>query len=489
MALFLTVSGYGIVRLRELGARLNSIQTGYLPILKTVNSFLTFYHLDESFEVSKVVANRSNRLFLDSVLIHNPRLLESGLRRAYEDAKTALGPNPRPYDRHALIRIRQLTEEVVKQQEAYTHVIRRVLDDLEKGQTQKAFARNDELLRYKRIVRARIDFLSRRVDERIRQSINATVNEERRAFAFFFALSAGTLVLAFVIGLVAILSLRPLGELKRAAREIAAGDLHQRVQIKSHDEVGDLAREFNRMADAIEQRDNALRKQQEQLIQSEKMAVIGRMASKISHEVRNPLNALSLNFEMLQDEARTDEARKTLQAMQTEIDRLNRVTDNYLTLARTPKPESRDADLKTVLTHLDSLVRAECDRKNVRFQMDVSPELPSVRTDGTRMEQAFLNLFRNAVEAAGPGGSVGLQARAENGSIVVEVWDNGPGIPPDVLPRIFEPFFTTKEKGTGLGLAITSEIVREEGGSIECRSTPGEGTRFRVALPIEHHDV
>src|SRR5262249_13831171 len=158
--------------------------------------------------------------------------------------------------------------------------------------------------------------------DRIRQGIHATAKQERDAVVLTLSLFGVTLLCALLIVAVAILSLRPLELLKRAAREIAAGDLHQRVPVRRDDEVGSLATEFNRMADSIQQRDDAIRRQQEQLLQSEKMAVVGRMAAKISHEVRNPLNALSLNVEMLEDEV-SPESKKTVKAISTEIERLN----------------------------------------------------------------------------------------------------------------------------------------------------------------------
>ena len=150
---------------------------------------------------------------------------------------------------------------------------------------------------------------------------------------------------------------------------------------------------------------------------------------------------------------------------------------------RSPRRTTEYADLGGILDHLGSLIQAECARKQLIFEAEWEPPLPEVRGDSSRLEQAILNLLRNAMESMPNGGRFGLSAGVENGHAIVRVWDQGPGIPADLRTKIFEPFFTTKEKGTGLGLAITSEIIREEGGSVTCESAPDRGTTFTLQLP------
>ncbi|HLG18857.1 MAG TPA: HAMP domain-containing sensor histidine kinase [Bdellovibrionota bacterium] len=489
VGLFLVVLFTGFHRLERIGLRLNVIREGYLPIIKMVNTFFNFYHIDETFDVQKLVANRQNRLFLEAVSVHNPRLLENGLRRGLEDARKAFVTYPIGDEQRWFGRIATLIDEVVDQHTHYTEMVRGIIGQVESNDIEAALAQNEALVRQKRLLRARIDFLSRRLDERIQSGIEATVQEERRAAVLTLIFSSVILACTLLIGLVAILAFRPLRLLKTAAREIAAGDLGQRVHIQTNDEVGDLAHEFNRMADAIQQRDETLRKQQEQLIQSEKMAVIGRMASKISHEVRNPLNALGLNVEMLEDRVTEPDAKARLHAMASEIDRLNRVAESYLTLVRKPERSVQPVDPKAFLEHLETLVRPECAKRGIRMSLDVSDALPRVRMDGNRLQQALLNLVRNAMEAVGDKGEFGIRAQTENGHLLIQVWDKGPGIPAHQLSRIFEPFYTTKDKGTGLGLSISNEIVHEQGGSMECKSEPGQGALFTIRLPISTRDV
>ncbi len=482
--LVLAVLFTGLSRLKRIGTRLNIIQGSYLPIVKTINSFFNFYHLNENFDVQRIIANRDNHLFVESILVASPQLMEQNLKHGLDEARETLQRNPTLKEQRQLARIEELAGGVIDQHRKYIDLIRSILKDIQEGKIDTALKHNDELMRQKRVLRARIEFLSHQADQRIQNAIHATAVEERNAVFWQIGLSVATLVLSLLIGLVALFALRPLEKLKTAARQIAAGDLSKRARVGSKDEIGELAGEFNRMADSIQQRDEALRKQQEQLVQSERMAVVGRMASKISHEVRNPLNALGLNLELLTDEVKTDGARKILAAVSKEIDRLNAVAENYLSMSRSQKRNTQETDVGSLLTHLASFIRPECERKKLELVVNVAKDLPKLQADPFRLEQAVLNLTRNAMEVLREGQRFGLSARNESGKILMEVWDEGPGIPKEVLPHIFEPFYTTKDKGTGLGLSVTHEIVREQGGSIECESEANRGTRFRIHLPV-----
>ncbi len=487
ITLFLLILFSGFSQLKRIASRLDLIQLRYLPIVKAVNSISNFYHLNESFDVQKIIMNRSNRLFRESITISNPRLVEQNFNKFLEDFESIKKTKDSKLSNSSSIRISELMKELLEKHGRYTKTIQTVFNYVGKDDIKQASKLNTQLTLEKHLVRTQIDFLSRQLDELIRQSIQDTVRDERRTVFLILGLSIITFIVAIIIGLTAIFSLRPLEKLKTVAREIAAGDLNQRVNIRTNDEVGDLSREFNRMADSIQQRDEMLRKQQEQLIQAEKMAVIGRMASQISHEIRNPLNALSLNIEMLGDEAQSQEAKKTISAISTEIDRLNRIAENYLTLARRPKLNAEKADLSKILAHLETLVKPECEKRKINMEINSSSSLPLVSIDVLGFEQALLNLAKNAMDALEEGGKFGIKVDQSDRHLVLHVWDTGAGIPREDLPHIFEPFYTTKEKGTGLGLAITHEIIRNQGGHIECESEIGKGTSFFIRIPISNN--
>jgi two-component system NtrC family sensor kinase len=266
---------------------------------------------------------------------------------------------------------------------------------------------------------------------------------------------------------------------------------------------------------------------QGRLLQSERLATIGKMSAKVAHEVRNPLSSISLNVELLGDEllslpeARRAEAGNLMRAIRSQVDVLGAVTEGYLRFARLPKPKLEIASLGPVVVDLADFVREELRARRVRIIVDVQHELPALRLDPGQIRQALLNLIRNGAEAMADGGTITLAARslAADGAaaaeeqrrgdaeaqasgirervapprprataplrfIEVAVTDTGVGVPPEDLERIFEPFFTRKEGGTGLGLAISREIALGHGGTLTCESAPDNGTTFRLTLPV-----
>lgn len=228
------------------------------------------------------------------------------------------------------------------------------------------------------------------------------------------------------------------------------------------------------------------------LIQSERLAAIGRMAAHVTHEVRNPLSSIGLNVDLLDDELEGsgEEARSLLRAIHGEIDRLTDVTDEYLRLARLPRPSLVPDDLGDLLRELAAFVGPEMQAAGVALELDVPADLPPVALDEAQLRQALLNLLRNAREAMPGGGRVRVVAReVDDGDlrpgVRLAIEDSGEGIAPEARERIFELFFTTKEQGTGLGLPLTQQIVLAHGGRVLCRGRDGGGTVFELWFPAE----
>jgi signal transduction histidine kinase/HAMP domain-containing protein len=229
----------------------------------------------------------------------------------------------------------------------------------------------------------------------------------------------------------------------------------------------------------------------ERLVRSERLAAIGRLAAQITHEIRNPLSSIGLNIELLGDDVgflpgeRQEEARQVLGAVGREVSRLTQITEGYLRYARLPAPAPTPGDVGDLLADLCAFSQGEAERDGVMLELQIDDELPAVPHDPRRLRQAFLNLLKNAQEAAGKGGTVRCSARADapHGGVRVRVEDSGPGVPEEVKERLFEPFFTTKEKGTGLGLTLTREIVGEHGGELALETSPLGGAAFVIRLP------
>ena len=287
------------------------------------------------------------------------------------------------------------------------------------------------------------------------------------------------------------LTLRPLRQLTQKVRDLARGDWSKRVEIdgaQRRDEVSQLAAEFNQMAAALEERER-------RLLRGERLAAAGQLAAQITHEIRNPLSAVALNVELLEDEieAASPEARHLLKEITREVDRLNSITEDYLRFARRPKPELIRLELREQINSLLTFLRPEVELGGVSLEMDVPDAEVWVEGDANQLRQVFMNLVRNAVEAvtepdrdeSDQPPRVELQMRCKDDRVVVVVRDNGPGIdlPEADLERIFEAFYTRKAQGTGLGLPIVQEIVGDHGGSIRVEETGPHGTTFRVELP------
>ena len=214
------------------------------------------------------------------------------------------------------------------------------------------------------------------------------------------------------------------------------------------------------------------------------------MAAHVTHEIRNPLSAMGLNVEMLEEEiaqgdvAERAEVKNLLAAIAREVQRLEHLSEEYLRVARLPQPRMEAEDVAAAVHEIVSFARPEIESAGCSVELHVVDDLPTALFDEAQLRQALLNLLRNAREAMPGGGPIDVGVAAEGMSVVVDVADRGGGIPQNIQARVFDPFFSTKGEGTGLGLAITRHIVEAHGGNITCEPRDGGGTRFRIALPI-----
>jgi len=326
-----------------------------------------------------------------------------------------------------------------------------------------------------------VKLLQASLDGQVGDRVHAARRAESRTVALIviYTLIAG--MVGVVAAIVAHRLLSPIRTLTEGVKAVASGDLTRKVEARSNDEIGLLGREFNAMAASLEG-------QRRELMRAERLAAVGRISAQITHEIRNPLNAIGLNAELLAEELSSlpgvpAETRTLVAAIGREVDRLHGVTEEYLRFARLPKPVFGREDLNEILSGLAEFVRPELGAAKVELRLELDPALPAVRADEGQLRAAFLNLLRNSREAMTGGGSVSVRTRAEGGEAVANVEDTGPGIPAEALGRIFDPFYSTKERGTGLGLAFAQQVVGEHGGTIRCESVVGRGTRFTVRLP------
>ena len=225
-----------------------------------------------------------------------------------------------------------------------------------------------------------------------------------------------------------------------------------------------------------------------EVLQRERLSALGNMAAAVAHEVRNPLNAISMGLQRLKAEfqpADDQEDYSRLTALMLgEVQRLNTIVEQFLSLARPIEINSEALPLPEVLKELASLEDSDAKRSRVQIRVIAAPNLPALKADPDLLTQVLLNLMLNGLQAMPEGGTLTLEAKTSNSNFLIAVTDTGTGITAENQRRIFEPYFTTKAKGTGLGLAISRRIIEAHGGTITATNETAGGCRFEICLPL-----
>lgn len=316
---------------------------------------------------------------------------------------------------------------------------------------------------------------------------NGLTAEGWRRYLTFSVIAALVPNLLLVLLIVRTIS-RPLRRITLAAVEVAGGRYGATVDEDSNDEIGLLAASFNemslKMADDIEK----LKKLNEQLVRTEKLAAMGTLSAGVAHEINNPLASISSLVQMLQTkQTLDDETQEMLRLVQTQISRITGVTRDMLNFSKA-RPATRSAvDVNQILETALRLASFDKSFQKLRLVKKLDEELPKLLADSDQLQQVFLNLLLNARDAMKDGGELEIKTESRDEEIAIEIADTGTGIAPENAKQIFDPFFTTKPtgKGTGLGLAVCYGIVTAHGGKIEAAPNNGSGTRFVVSLPVK----
>ncbi len=224
---------------------------------------------------------------------------------------------------------------------------------------------------------------------------------------------------------------------------------------------------------------------EQQMIQSEKMAAVGQLASGVAHEINNPLLVIMGRLDMMEDEKIPEELAKTLDTIKAQSQRMRSVVDRLLTYSRAKKPEVKPLDLNQLLESIAPLLSYHPEFKKITWKEQLEKPLPPVKGDFNQLQEVFVNLGVNACQAMPNGGELSITTRHNKDTNCVEVLvkDSGEGMTDEQLNKLFNPFFSTKDTGTGLGLAICRKIIELHNGRIRVASTHGKGTTFTVELP------
>ena len=477
--------------------RLTLLKEGYLPIAREAGG-------GEATPLGLQLKADQTAAALHSIRRTETEFINLKRKRLQKALALVISLEGEPYaaeEAEDLTFIRTQLEATLGQLASYEDVHTALVTAVEKEEPAEGYVA--DLVGLKSQVNVSLKRLNRRVELKITRVVSRTERSQRSSPGVILTLSA----LAFAIGLFLLFSmnihLRPIRQMIVGAERLREGDFDQRVPTGGGDDIGRLARSFNAMAASLEERARKLqersgeledaladlRQSQESNLRNARLATIGQMAAQIAHEVRNPLNALGLNAELLGDEVgggNQVEAQELIDAIREEVRRLTDITESYLELGRLPPLKLEASSLGVLVGDLVRFQREELDQAGVTVEAALPANLPNVWIDRAQLRQALLNIVRNATEAlrSAGGGTLRLSAVEDLRAVRLDLTDDGPGMEGELVSRIFDPFFSTKDTGSGLGLPITHQVVAEHGGRIECRSRPNEGTTFSIWLPV-----
>jgi signal transduction histidine kinase len=305
----------------------------------------------------------------------------------------------------------------------------------------------------------------------------------------FLGLTFGALGSVFLANRIS----RPLEQLVEGTIRVARGDLSHRIDVASGDEIGELASNFNRMTAEILDDRQKLEEASRKLMEAEKLATIGRLATALAHEIRNPLTAVKLNIQKIAHHPALGSMElEQLGIAEIGIQQVEKLVKDILSYARAPKLAKSSFQLESLLEEALRFVEEPVEEKQIQVTTSFR-ELSPLLVDGDQLRQAFLNILLNATEAVGHGGKItvetGLRTTPEGTAAEVSIADDGVGIEESDRGSIFDAFFTTKSLGTGLGLTNARKVVELHRGTIEVASEVGRGTRVTILLPCEGADA
>jgi nitrogen fixation/metabolism regulation signal transduction histidine kinase len=312
-------------------------------------------------------------------------------------------------------------------------------------------------------------------------SVLLRLSAVRRILAAFLVLSLGTVVTVVL----ARYYTRPIVAMATAAGHVAAGDFNQHLPVERRDEIGQLARSFNGMIDRLSE-DRQLR---ERLRTAEHLASAGQFARHIAHEIKNPLNFISLSIDHMGDTYRPADVAAAerfdsmVSNLKGEVGRIGRFAESFLEYGRPFELRVRSCDIGQMLSEVLELVAARARTCGMRIVRDTE-RLPVLQADPEFLRTCLYNIVSNAFEAMSAGGTLTVRGTVEDAHLVLVFEDTGEGVAPENFDKLFTPLFSTKQGGLGLGLALTRRVIEEHGGKVQFHSQLGQGSKVTIMLPL-----
>ena len=525
---FSSSSLYTIYRMNEFSASVTIVWEEIQPIQRRLDRLS-----DKLRGVEQLVADNrpGNTSFLQKLLpplrpFEELRKIESSIQEAMENPAVA------PIDKSALERVHEslgkfrsgsdLVEALSKfdfvdldvilssktSEDIYAWLVRKLVKQISERPLEKTTGEYRAMSTALRSLFRVVFDASQQMQQPVENLGSRVIEDERLAWLAVLITTFVALFLSLLMMMVSHFSLSPIKRLRTVVQQIAEGDYDERTGLKSRDEIGDLAREFDRMADALQERNALLAKQREELLRVDRLATIGKFAAQITHEVRNPLLSIGLNAELLEDEfdivsedrpndhGDPSEALLLLRSIQDEVTRLKGITNEYLRYARMPIFDFSNMDIGELLSSIYLFLGPTLDEMNISTTVEICEPHEdgsglSIIGDNDQLRQVVLNVIRNAIEALK---DIETERRlrielkeVKPAGYEISITDNGPGVDPGLADQIFEPFVTGKGGGTGLGLSLAHQIIVAHRGEISVTS-PFEGdcgTRFSIILPAK----
>ena len=286
---------------------------------------------------------------------------------------------------------------------------------------------------------------------------------------------------------------RPIEKVVDAAMRVAAGDLTQHITVRNRDEIGKLSESFNFMVSKLRE----ARTLEEKLREAEHLSGLGQLSRHMAHEIRNPLNFISLSIDHIgskyrpSDPGQDEKFASLISGIKQEIDRLDKLVNDFLDYSRPLALNRRMVDVKGLIDDIMDLIwaRAEVDKIRIVKDYDAPAEL---YLDPDLFKSCVLNVVTNAFHSMASkqgGGTLAIKTSVDDGDFILSISDEGEGVPEENLSKIFEPFFSTKENGLGLGLPMTKRVIEEHGGSVDFTSVPGKGSEMKFILPLKKNNL
>jgi signal transduction histidine kinase len=524
--------------LRTIGTRLTLVETAdditntILEVRRYEKNFLLFRDKDSFEELQKYLGSfKSSILSIQAEIVHeigsdNYIMMKSAIAE-YEGLITAIAENfSAQKKQEALVRERgRQTERAVTGGELQSLLVLRryeknvmlyknkqVYDVFKRTYEGSRLGSHPEVRHYQTIVAnlyglyeaEKLSLDKMRLTAREIQTFTQNLSKKERsdiATTIRMSINLQVMALALIVVAGTIINIKlaksiatPLRTLEKISRKISEGDFSEHIEVKGKDELASLETAFNQMEDrlknalwSLEHTIEKLREKQAQLVEAEKLALVGKLAAGIAHEINNPLTSvLTFSNLMLEQCPPSDPRHEKLKLMARETNRARTIVRQLLNFGRETVIKPEKININQPVTEIaDSLVAQDA-FKGIELELKLADNLPEVDADPAQIGQVVMNLLLNSIHAITPPGRIEVLTRLIGKYVELVFTDTGSGIPEEYLHKIFDPFFTTKDasRGTGLGLAVSYGIMKKHGGDIEVMSEMGKGTTFTVRLPI-----